>query len=307
MAKEIKNLAASVKQKLRNVSAETGKDFQFIFRQFIQECFLYRLSKSPYADNLILKGALLFVAHDMSRHRPTKDIDFLGSSISNKKEDIKKVVREILGIAVDDGLRFDNGAGEHVGTGEGVDVEDINNDDDYKGVRVKFNAYLENSKERVQLDVGFGDKIIGGPIEIDFPSLLDFPSPRIKVYSVESAIAEKFEAIVSLLLQTSRMKDFYDILFFAENYEFKKDKLKEAVETTFKHRETDVEQRNKVFNEKFRTDEQLQKYWTAFLNRTKLNAENNFALVVERIAEFIEPIFVNDTNLRWDSKLWKWI
>lgn len=307
MAKEIKNLVASVKQKLRNVSAETGKDFQFVFRQFIQERFLYRLSKSQYADNLILKGALLFVAHDMSRHRPTRDIDFLGSSISNDKDEIKKVVHEILEIAVDDGLRFDDGAGDDVGAGERVDVEDIDEDGDYKGVRVKFNAYLENSRERVQLDVGFGDKIVGGPIEIDFPTLIDFPAPKIKVYSVESAIAEKFEAIVSLLLQTSRMKDFYDILFFAENYEFKKDKLKEAIETTFKHRGTDVEQRNKVFNEKFRTDEQLQKYWTAFLNRTKLNAENNFAKVITRIAEFIEPVFVNDTNLRWDSKLWKWI
>ena len=307
MAKEIKNLAASVKQKLRNVSSETGKDFQFVFRQFIQERFLYRLSKSQYADNLILKGALLFVAHDMSRHRPTRDIDFLGSSISNKKEDIKKVVREILEITVDDGLRFDNGAGDNVGGGEDVDVEDIDEDGDYKGVRVKFNAYLENSRERVQLDVGFGDKIVGGPVEIDFPTLLDFPAPRIKVYSIESAIAEKFEAIVSLLLQTSRMKDFYDILFFAKNYEFKEDKLKEAIVTTFKQRGTDVEQRNKVFNEKFRTDEQLQKYWTAFLNRTKLTSENNFANVITRIAEFIEPVILNDINLRWDSKLWKWI
>lgn len=307
MAKEIKNLAASVKQKLRNVSAETGKDFQFVFRQFIQERFLYRLSKSLYADNLILKGALLFVAHDISRHRPTRDIDFLGSSISNDKDEIKKLVQEILKVDVDDGLRFDDGAGDNVGTGEGVDVEDIDEDGDYKGVRVKFNAYLENSRERVQLDVGFGDKIVGGPIEIDFPTLLDFPAPRIKVYSVESAIAEKFEAIVSLLLQTSRMKDFYDILFFAKNHEFKKDKLKEAIVTTFKHRGTDIEQRNKVFNERFRTDEQLQKYWTAFLTRTKLTSEDNFTNVVNRITGFIEPVFVNDTNLCWDSKLWKWI
>lgn len=307
MAKEIENLAASVKQKLRNVSAETGKDFQFVFRQFIQERFLYRLSKSLYADNLILKGALVFVAHNISRHRPTRDIDFLGSSISNDKDEIKKLVQEILKIDVDDGLRFDDGAGDNVGVGEGVNVEDIDENGDYKGVRVKFNAYLENSRERVQLDVGFGDKIVGGPIEIDFPSLLDFPAPKIKVYSVESAIAEKFEAIVSLLLQTSRMKDFYDILFFAENYEFKKNKLKEAIVTTFKHRRTDVEQRNKVFNEKFRMDEQLQKFWTAFLTRTKLTAETNFTIVVERIEEFIEPIFNEKIKNNWDNNSWKWI
>jgi predicted nucleotidyltransferase component of viral defense system len=301
MAREIKNIAASVKQKLRNVSAKTGKDFQFVFRQFIQERFLYRLSKSLYADNLILKGALLFVAHDMSRYRPTRDIDFLGSSISNDKDDIKKVVQQILEIDTDDGLTFEDGSGEVV-----VDVEDIDEEGNYKGVRVKFNAYLENSRERVQLDVGFGDKIVGGPIEIDFPTLLDFPAPKIKVYSIESAISEKFEAILSLLLQTSRMKDFYDILFFAKNYEFKKDKLKAAIETTFKHRGTNVEQRNKVFNEKFGKDEHLQKYWTAFLTRTRLTAENSFAEVITKIYSFIEPVFDSETKHNWNSNDWKW-
>lgn len=100
--REIKNISASVKERLKNISTQTGKEFQSILRQYIQERFLFRLSKSIYSNNLILKGALLFIAHDISRSRPTKDIDFLGSSISNEKEEIAKIVREILKINCED-------------------------------------------------------------------------------------------------------------------------------------------------------------------------------------------------------------
>jgi len=172
-------------------------------------------------------------------------------------------------------------------------------------VRVKFNAFLESSKERIQIDIGFGDKITAGPIEIDFPTLLDFPAPHIKVYSIESAVAEKFQAIVSLQLETSRMKDFYDILFFANHYEFKLELLKEAILTTFQHRDTDIEKRKSVFENKFKTDEQLQKFWNAFLYRNKLTAENNFSNVVESLSSFIEPIF-HKKNLIWNPNKFIW-
>ncbi len=298
MTKEVKNIAASVKERLRNISHETGREYQSLLRQYIQERFLYRLSESPYKNFLILKGALLFVAYDISRLRPTRDIDFLGSSIPNDRKEITEIVGQILRIEFEDGVRFDPVS---------IESEDIAEDDDYHGVRIKFFAYLENSRERVQIDIGFGDKITSGPIEIEYPTLLEFQPPRLKVYSVESAIAEKFEAVVSLQLQTSRMKDFYDILFFASNYHFNNVVLKEAIETTFNNRNTNVQLRKVIYNIKFKTDTQLQKYWSAFLSRNKLVAENNFVTVIDRIVEFIEPIFVDDTSSRWDCKLWKWI
>jgi len=294
--KEIKNIAASVKERLRNISTQTGKEYQSVLRQYMQERFLYRLSKSLYADNFILKGALLFIAHDISRSRPTKDIDFLGSSISNDMDEIAEIIKEILKVVCVDGLRFE---------AKKIESENIVEDGDYHGVRIKFYAYLENSRERIQIDIGFGDRITAGPIGIDFPTLLDFPSPHIKVYSIESAVAEKFEAIVSLLLETSRMKDFYDILFFANHYKFKLDLLKEAMLTTFQHRDTDIEKRIAIYKDKFKTDEQLQKFWTAFLDRNKLTAENNFAAVVERLYSFIEPIF-SEKNLIWNPSKFIW-
>lgn len=295
--KEIKNIAASVKERLRNVASQTGKEFQSVIRQYVQERFLFRLSKSVYSKNFILKGALLFVAHDISRNRPTRDIDFLGSAISNEINDIKDAVTEILKIEYEDGITFD---------AKSVEAENIVEDGDYHGIRIKFYAYMENSKERVQLDIGFGDKMTSGPIEIEFPTLLDFAAPKIKVYSIETAIAEKFEAIVSLQLLTSRMKDFYDISFFAEHYKFKKDILLEAIQSTFNHRSTDVRQRKMIYEDKFKMDEQLQKLWVAFLKRNKLLSDNSFTDVVNKIQSFIEPIFDEGSKYNWNHNKWEW-
>ena len=189
MVKKNINIAASIKERLRYISIKSGKEFQNLVRQYVQERFLYRLSKSQYADNFILKGALLFLVHDIKHSRATRDIDFLGSSISNNKDEIEKIIKQITEIKFEDGLRFDP---------DEFESEDIVEDGDYHGVRVKFFAYLENSKERVQIDIGFGDIITAGPLRVEFPTLLDFPAPQLIVYSIESAVAEKFETIVSL-------------------------------------------------------------------------------------------------------------
>ena len=104
------------------------------------------------------------------------------------------------------------------------------------------------------------------------------------------------------------MKDFYDILFFANNYEFKKDKLKEALNVTFNQRGTDVELHKKIFEDKFKTNQQLQKYWAAFLERSNLLAERSFAEAVAKIHSFIEPIFDFGSagKNNWDNKDWEW-
>ena len=293
----IKNVAASVKERLRNIATQTGKEYQSVIRQYVQERFLFRLSKSVYSKNFILKGALLFVAHDISRNRPTRDIDFLGSSISNKISDITEIVKKILKIEFDDGVKFDENS---------IEAENIVEDGDYNGIRIRFYAYMENSKERVQLDIGFGDRITSGPIKIVFPTLLDFSPPKINVYSIETAMAEKFEAIVSLQLQTSRMKDFYDILFFAKHFKFEKDVLLKAIITTFNNRSTDIEQRKVIYKDTFESDEQLQKLWVAFLKRSKLDSDSSFTDVVNKIESFIEPIFKEETKPNWNPQWWKW-
>lgn len=295
--KEIKNIAASVKERLRNISTQSGREFQSIVSQYVQERFLYRLSGSIYSNNLILKGALLFVAHNISRNRPTRDIDFLGSKIPNEIDDLLELIKDILQIKFDDGLRFDS---------DSIEAEYITEHGDYKGVRIKFYVYLENSRIRMQLDIGFGDTITAGPVEILFPTLLDFPAPKLKVYSIETAIAEKFEAIVSLQLRTSRMKDFYDILFFAENYNFKKQKLFQAITTTFNNRSTSLELAKTIFEDQFIKDEGFQKLWRAFIERNKLENTKSFPEVVSLIQSFIQPVFDSKTKNNWNPNEWKW-
>lgn len=295
--KEIKNIAASVKERLRNISTQSGREFQSVVSQYVQERFLYRLSESLYSNNLILKGALLFIAHDISRNRPTRDIDFLGSKIPNEIDELVEAIKEILMFKTEDGLRFDS---------DSVEAENITEDGDYKGVRIKFYVYLGNSRDRMQLDIGFGDKITAGPVEIEFPTLLDFPAPKLKVYSIETAIAEKFESIVSLQLQTSRMKDFYDILFFAGHYNFKIETLIQAITTTFTNRSTGLELSKMIFEDQFKNNERFQNLWKAFLNRYKLENDKTFSEVVSQIHSFIQPIFDSKTKKNWNPEKWKW-
>jgi predicted nucleotidyltransferase component of viral defense system len=165
---------------------------------------------------------------------------------------------------------------------------------------------LLNIRERLQIDIGFDDKIVPGPADLIFPALLDFPAPRLKAYSIESALAEKFEAMVSINLFTSRVKDVYDIIYFADFYNFKKDSLKNALMATFSNRGTDIEKRELVFSSEFKEDPQRKDMWKVFLSRSKLNPGYNFSEAVNKIKIFIDPIFTEENASTWNPSKWKW-
>ncbi|MGD1006032.1 MAG: nucleotidyl transferase AbiEii/AbiGii toxin family protein [Ignavibacteriaceae bacterium] len=296
--KEIKNIAASVKEKLNNYSRKNSLEFNSVLLQYIQERFLFRISKSKYSDNFVLKGALLFLAHDISRFRPTKDIDLLGSSIPNKVNSLREIFQEIASINFDDGLVFDP---------DSVSAEEMTGQDEYPGVRIKLSARLGSIRQKIQIDIGFGDVIYPGSVIMDYPTLLDYEAPHLNVYSLESAVAEKFEAIVSLGVATSRMKDFYDIHFFAAGKEFDLLTLHTALTETFNNRQISIEKRRSVFDDKFKNDENLQMLWSAFLKKRLLD-NLNFPAVVSKIETFIEPA-CNYTGVTktWNYKEWEWI
>lgn len=298
MKKEIKNIAASVRARLINIAEASKRDYNSILRIYFQGRFLYRLSISDYKPKLILKGALLLMMNDVSKFRPTKDIDFLGRAVSSEMNDCKKIIKEIASIDCSDGVEF---------VVDKISAEIIKEGEDYEGVRIHLPYKMDTIKGYLSIDIGFGDKIIQGPFEIDFPALLDFPSPRIFVYSLESAVAEKFEAIVKLNFVTSRMKDFFDLIFIAERNSFNMTFLKEAITTTFQNRGTNLEDRNLIFGKSFMENAQKQVQWSSFVNLNKLTAETNFATVVEKIKMFIEPLFENQQYKTWNPKEWKWI
>jgi predicted nucleotidyltransferase component of viral defense system len=299
MRKRVKNIAASVRARLLKIAKDSDRDFNAVLLQYFQERLLFRLSISYYKFNFVLKGALLFLIYNMSRFRTTKDIDFLGIDTSNEQDDLLEIMREVAAIHVDDGVQYDVAS---------MKSEIIKEDADYHGVRIYCEAQLEQAKKRFHFDIGFGDIVVPNPINLDFPTLLtDMPAPKLKAYTPESAIAEKFEAIVKLGYFTSRMKDFYDIHYMAHHYEFKSEILRQALNATFKNRETDIADRVKIFTEDFSNDTTNNIQWKAFLKKNNLELDLNFSNCLAFIRNFIEPLFEDvSKQLSWDTKSLQW-
>jgi len=177
-----KNLPASVRQKLANLARERNVDFGLILVKYGLERILFRLSHSRHSDVFILKGALLFELWTEQRYRPTRDVDFLARG-DNAPERFAHIFRELCVLDVDeDGLRFD---------AETVEAERISEDAEYEGVRVTLLARLERAKIPIQIDIGFGDIVTPAPSRTDYPTLLEFPGPRLLAYPKETVIAEK--------------------------------------------------------------------------------------------------------------------
>lgn len=297
--KKVTNIAASVRERLMNYSKSNSILFNSVLLQFLQERLLYRISKSQYVNNFTLKGALLFLAHDISRLRPTQDIDLLGSSLPNTTDDLINIFSEIVAIEFNDGVTYDPAS---------VKAEEITKQDKYNGIRINVIAHLGTVRQQLQIDIGFGDVIYPQAVKMDYPVLLDLEAPNLNVYSIESAVAEKFEAIVSLGLATSRMKDFFDVQFFSSNKEFNLLHLHNAIVETFNNRETSFDKRLSVFEDNFKNDKNLQQLWSAFLTRRNLIANTNLAEVITSIQQFIEPACAKVSEPKtWSPKEWKWI
>ena len=299
--KPVKDMAASVRARLLTIAKSSGRDFDAVLLQYMQERFLYRLSQSAFRQNLILKGALLFLVYDISLLRPTRDIDFLGSSASNGLNAMSDIVAGIARIDLNDGVAF---------LPDTVRAERIAEEAAYAGVRVNLTARLGTVKKVLQLDIGFGDIIVAGPVEMAFPVLLeDQPAPQLLVYSRESAVAEKFEALVSLSLLTSRMKDIYDILYLAEREQFAMLILREAIRATFARRATELETRSMLFSADFTGNADKINQWSAFLRRSHLQSSMTVADAMNRLSKFIEPV-CSDTDKDtavWYPAEWRWV
>ena len=301
--REIKNLGASIRARLTNIAKETKRDFDAILLQYFQERFLYRLSISPYRSAFILKGALLFLVYEMPFFRPTKDVDFLVRSRSKDMRTIKGMIQDIARIVVEDGVRF---------FPESVSLESVMEDADYEGIRVKIFGGLDKARKTLQIDIAFGDVLVAGPVEMEFPLLLDDqPAPRVKVYSSESAIAEKFQSLVKLNILTSRMKDVYDILFLASHRPFGMHLLHKAIVKTFNRRGTPIDDRKFIFTREFKSSKEKQAQWTAFLGRSHLESYKTFDKAINHLEFFLEPVcsresFSSGDQLTWNPEKWTW-
>lgn len=279
-----RNIEQSVKDRLKNLARSSGRDYNFVCIQYMHERFLARLEQSDYKQHFILKGALLLLAYNVSRVRPTKDIDFLGNQLSNQDDGIDTAIRQIAEIDLEDGVQFH---------GDKIEIDEITKDADYAGVRVRLSALVGGDYQRLQIDIGFGDVIVHGPVEMSYPALLDFDPPKVNAYSLESAIAEKLQAIVNLGIFGSRMKDFYDIWFLTKTRGFDGERLTEAIEATFQKRNTKISDVKLIFESDFIQDSNKSKQWDAFIKRISIEEQVSF----ESVMEDLKAYFSKELNL----------
>lgn len=294
----LKDTAASVRQRLLNLARERGDDFNLLLSRYVHERLLYRLERSPEADRFIVKGATLFALWSAMPHRATKDVDLFGYGTPDISR-LEVLFRGLCSGVVepDDGVTFDAGS---------VRAQAIREQALYDGIRIEMAARLGSARVRVQVDVGFGDAIVPTPELATFPALLDLPAPTLRAYARETVIAEKFHAMVDLGIANSRLKDYFDIWFLAQHFEFEAHRLGSAISATFAARGSALPREAPLgLTDAFALDAGKAQQWRAFLRRTQpRGAIRSLPETIADIARFVMPVMArlhthDMSTVRW--------
>jgi predicted nucleotidyltransferase component of viral defense system len=292
-----KNTAASIRARLLSLAQSKGEDYQRMLGRYAIERFLYRLGRSPYRDKFALKGATLFTLWTGHTHRPTKDLDLLGRGLSSTIGEVETTVQAICEIQDEDGIVFNS---------ESVEGTRIKEDDEYDGVRIKLQADLAGARIPMQIDIGFGDSVYPEAELASFPVLLPLEAPLIRAYPRESAIAEKFHAMVVLDIRNSRMKDFYDVWLMANTWTFDMAPLRTAILTSFERRGSPIpEDIPFALTEAFLNDPQKKLQWNAFVSR--LNPGDKVPSLEEvgaLLRNFLLPCVAGESSTKAKARLW---
>ncbi len=271
------DIAASVLARLKNKAAESGRSYQLCLQLFCQEEFLRRLEKSKYAENLVLKGGLFIYSLTDFDSRVTVDVDFLLHQMPNTPEQLKTVLEEIIATPT----------GNDFITFEIKDVAPIAVAKKYAGIGASVVARIKNTKTPFSIDFGVGDVIVPKQEKRKIPTQLsDFDAPTVNTYSLETTIAEKIDAILSLMEFSSRMKDYYDIYYLANKFDFDGATLTEALKKTFENRghSFTIEQFEQVMG--FDRDGAMQKKWKAFTRKIDTKTDD-YSIVLKTIKAFL--------------------
>ena len=295
------DVAASVLARLKNKSIESGRSYQLCLQLFCQEEFLRRLEKSKYAENLVLKGGLFLYSLTGFDSRVTVDVDFLLLQIPNTPEQLKSLLEEIIAVPT----------GNDFVTFEIKNIAPIAVAKKYAGIGASIIARIKNTRTPFSIDFGVGDIIVPKQEKRQIPTQLpDFESPTVNTYSVETTVAEKLDAILSLMEFSSRMKDYYDIYYIANKFDFDGEVLTEALRKTFANREHSftLEQFMKVMS--FADDTAMQKKWRAFVRKIDTDTDD-YGTVLKMIKDFLEQPFTAaiknyQFHKKWSASDCKW-
>ena len=293
--------AAAVLARLKNKANESGRTYQLCLQLFCQEEFLRRLEKSKYVDNLVLKGGLFIYAITDFDSRVTMDVDFLLWKVPNTPEQLKTVLEEIITVP----------AGNDFVTYEIKGIAPIAVTKKYAGIGASLVARIKNIRTPLNIDFSVGDMIVPKQEKRKIPTQLeDFTAPMINTYSLETTVAEKIDAILNLMEFSSRMKDYYDIYYLANKFDFDGALLSEAMKKTFANRNHSftVEQFEQVMA--FDGDEAMRKKWKAFCRKTDIKTDD-YSTVLKAIRSLLSEPFaaaVEGRNYvkRWSGSENKW-
>lgn len=279
MAKAPANMAKSVKDRLLNIARKEGRAFDVLLVRFALERLLYRLSVSTHRDRFVLKGGMLVTVWVADDNRVTRDADFLGHGDANPDRLVADFV-EIMAIESDDGLAFDIAA---------LAATVIREEMEYGGVRLRTAAYLEKTRIPVTIDIGFGDAMADATQQIDYPTLLDLPAPRVRSYPPATVIAEKFQAMVALGVLNGRMKDYYDLWAIPRTIRISDDALDAAIRATFERRRTPIpKERPPGLSAEMFGEEAKQRQWRAYAASLELDAVS-LESIIEQVWELVGP------------------
>ncbi len=293
--------AKSAIAKLKNKSMRTGKSLQLYLQLLCQEEFLRKVSLSEFKNQLVLKGGLFIYTLTNFEGRSTIDMDFLLRNLDNSEENIQMITQNILNIET----------GNSFISYEVVGYERIAMERKYSGISVHMIGKIGNTKTPIYVDFGVGDVIVPGSELRMIRSQLDsFDEVEINTYSMDSTIAEKFDAIIQRYELTSRMKDFYDITYLASMFEFDGTQLFQAISETLKNRGTtyDSDSFDRIMN--LKNNAVIQNRWQSFLRKQKLE-QFEFEEVLNDLQIFLQEItdnLINEKSVdkKWDPKEFKW-
>jgi hypothetical protein len=274
-----RNIAASVRARLLNKARADKLDFNLLLTRYALERMLYRLGVSEQSGQFVLKGALLFDLWFDVPHRSTHDADLLGFG-SAEISHLESLFREISQIESDDGIVFQT---------DTVKAAEIRKEGNYAGVRVTLLSVLDGARCPVQIDIGFGDAVTPDPEDVRYPVILgEMPQPQLRTYPRYTVVAEKLEAMVSLGILNSRMKDYFDLWILARHSDFDGAVLVKAIRATFERRDTIIPAGVPLgLTDEFAQDKTKQ--WQAFLRKNSLEPIP-LATVIEALREFLLPV-----------------
>jgi predicted nucleotidyltransferase component of viral defense system len=298
----MKDIAASVLARLKDDSKSRNLRFQQLLMLFSQEELARRISKSRFKNKLILKGGFLLFAISNTAFRPTVDADYSLDQFSNNLENIQMMIEEIIKIKTKyNFIEF-----------EIKGYEDIAKQQKHPGIRVNLIAKIKNTRTHISLDFAVDDQIIPQAQKRKINTILDdFEKIELLSYPLETIISEKLHSIVSRMELTSRMKDFYDINYLANNYSFKCEMIKEAVIHTFSYRDTSINSRTVEDILRLEDDAKISSRWINFCRRV-INEELEFNKTLKSIVVFLNPplqaaVENRKINSTWDPVNFNWL